>query len=123
MNKLVALCLVAMTFSFNTVKASEAAEVAAYSAEVGVQAIARAVIEKKLVNREARKVILLALETGKAGLGKMECDPALGADVCSFAVFIKDDKTTPDAEEAVFQLDVNFREGKITSAKFELIAG
>jgi hypothetical protein len=96
---------------------------ARYSAEVGVQAIARTVVEKKLVNNSARSVIKLALETGKAGFGKMTCDRALGTDHCSFDVFIKDDESTPDAEETLYRLDVRLLQGKVSSAVWNMIAG
>lgn len=102
---------------------SFASDFANYSAEVGVQAIARTVVEKKLVDSDARKVIKLALETGKAGFGKMDCDRGLGSDYCSFDVFIKDDETTEEAEETLYRLDVRIYQGSVVSAKWELVAG
>ena len=96
---------------------------ARYSAEVGVQAIARSVVEKKLVNKDAQIVLKMALETGRAALGKMTCDRALGADVCSFDVFIKDDESTSEAEETLYRLDVRLRQGTVSSATWNNIAG
>lgn len=112
-----------MALSTCVISTAFASEEEEYSAAVGVQAIARAVVEKKLVDIGARKTIAMALETGKAGLGKMECDRGLGSDYCFFDVFIKDDETTKEAEETLYRLDVRLREGKVVSATWNLIAG
>lgn len=112
-----------LTVLFFVSSISFASENTNYSNQVGVQFIARSIVEKRLVKAEAREVILLALETGKAGFGNMECDRATGNDYCSFDVFIKDDKSTPDAEETLYRLDVRFIQGKLISAEWHMIAG
>jgi hypothetical protein len=93
------------------------------SADVGVRVIARSVVDKKLVDKESRSVLILALETGRASFGAMECDRAVGTDGCAISVFVHDDPTTDEAEETVYQLDVNIYQGTVKSAKLELIAG
>lgn len=93
------------------------------NASVGVKVIARSVVDKKLVDKEAREVLMLALQTGRASFGAMECDRAAGIDACAISVFIHDDPATDEAEETMYQLDVHVFEGTVTSAKFELIAG
>ena len=90
---------------------------------VGPQVIARTVVEKKIVDRDARSTIKMALETDKAGLGSMECDRNLGIDICHISVFIKDDETTSEAEETSYRLDVSLREGKVLAATWSLVAG
>ena len=102
---------------------AHASEVTKYNASVGVESIARTVVEKELVNQEASQIILLALETGKADLGEMKCERGLGSDYCSFDVFIKDDYSTDEAEEAFFRLDVRIYQGNVVSATWNLIAG
>lgn len=115
--KLITLMAV-MSFSV-----AHASEVEKYSAQTGVQVIARSVVSKKLVDPFARKVIRLALETGRAEFGAMECDRALGTDICSLDVTVKDDETTDDAEETTYRLNVHIYQGTVRSATWELIAG
>lgn len=93
------------------------------SAATAVTVVARTVVEKKLVNADARRVLRLALETGRATLGDMTCDRALGSDFCLIDVAVLDDETTEEAEETLYRLRVSIREGKVVSARWELIAG
>lgn len=116
------MMIVLTALSTSTVQAHDQ-ELTTYSSEVGVQAIARAVVDKNLVDEEARETLLLALETGRATLGKMECDRATGKDICAIEVMILDDETTEEAEETLYRLDVHVYQGTATSAVWTLIAG
>lgn len=118
--KFMKLITVMTVMSFSMVQASE---IKKYSVQTGVQVIARSVVTKKLVDTYARKVILLALETGRAEFGTMECDRALGTDVCSVDVSILDDERTVEAEETTYRLSVRIYQGTVRSASWELIAG
>jgi hypothetical protein len=102
---------------------SDKVEELSRSVSIGVKVIARSVVDKKLVDADARKVLMLALQTGRAVFGAMECDRASGIDACAISVFVKDDESTDEAEETAYQLDVHVFEGTVTSAQFSLIAG
>lgn len=118
--KLVSLVLAASLLMASTSFAGADDE---YAALVGKQTIARSVVAKKLVDRESREAISLALETGKAKLGTMECDRATGKDVCVIELYILDDETTPDAEEALYFLRTTIIQGTVVAAELELVAG
>lgn len=120
MKQLMMIAIAALSFSSAQAHEDQAT---GYSVEVGVQVIARTVVDKNLVDKEAREVLLLALETGRAAFGKMECDRATGKDICAIDVFIKDDETTEEAEETLYRLDVRVYQGTVTSALWTLIAG
>lgn len=117
-----ALSLGFSVVGFSNAQASSSEDMK-YAAAVGAQAIARTVVEKRLVGSRARAVLRLALESGKASLGDMTCDRATGKDLCSMYVSTPDDETTEEAEETLYQLNVRIYEGKVVSASFELIAG
>lgn len=106
--------------AFTSAHASKASD---YSSAVGVQVIARTVLEKKLLSRYAQKVLELALETDKVELGKMECSRKADVDHCWIEVFVLDDETTEEAEETVYLLDVQLRKGEVISASWNIIAG
>lgn len=114
------MIIAATALMFSTAHASSVTE---YAAEVGVQAIARDVVQKRLVPAAARATLRLALETGRATLGKMQCDRALGTDVCVMDVMVLDDQTTAEAEETLYRLEVHVIQGSVHSARWELIAG
>lgn len=106
--------------SISSVFATESSE---YATKVGIQAIARTVVEKKLVDAEAQSVLKLALETGRAEFGSMECERGLGSDYCTIEVSTLDDESTDEAEETLYYLSVRLIQGKVYSASWELIAG
>ena len=76
-----------------------------------------------LQNWKDTPTIQLAFETGRASFGKITCDRALGTDHSSFDVFIKDDESTLEAEETLYCLDVRIRQGTVSSAVWNMVAG
>ncbi len=95
----------------------------AYSANVGVTVVVRSIVEKKLVDSETTKLLKLALETGTVVLGEMTCDRATGNDYCTIDVTVKDDESTKEAEESLYQLSIRIIQGEVISAELNLIAG
>jgi hypothetical protein len=120
--KFVTMTIAAMLFTLSTAHASDAS----YSAQVGVETIVRTVINKNLVDHEAKKLLIAALESpGAQGikLGKMLCDRQLSKDVCVIPVTTADDKSTPIGEESAYQLEISIFQGTVTFANLALIAG
>ncbi|MBL7689914.1 MAG: hypothetical protein JNJ49_17900 [Bdellovibrionaceae bacterium] len=113
------LVLVAALSTFSVAQASTAAE---YASKVGVEVIAKTVINKKLVDRDARSVLKLALETGRAKFEPMECDRAAGHDICVVDVY-HTESSDENSIVSVYRLTVDIRQGNVISAIWERMAG
>ncbi len=90
-----------------------------YNSHVGAQVIARVILDKGFAKNEAKQVIKMALESGKAQLGEMVCDRAAGLDHCTFKVSLLKDSGLSVIKMDVLEIRAHIYQGKVTSAQLQ----
>lgn len=111
MKKFIAVAMMALvTISTTAAFASSDAE---RDSAIGAKVIARNVVALNLVDKDAKKAIMHALQAG-GRFGALECEAASGSDGCTMEIL---------SDETLYQLNVFINEGEVKSAVLSLIAG